>query len=97
MKRTTDKKVKNGRWRIWMTIGCAVVFFVLCASYGVRTSVYLEARLTPKLARLGAAMGGSFEFSRVQAQGLTGILLSDVRFRPDMPGVQSIEIGTAAV
>lgn len=97
MKRTTDKKVKNGRWRIWMTIGCAVVFFVLCASYGVRTSVYLEARLTPKLARLGAAMGGSFEFSRVQAQGLTGILLSDVRFRPDMPGVQSIEMGTVTV
>jgi len=60
------------------------VFLCLLASYVLRTSAYLAARLAPKLEALGERVGGSFSFERIHAMGLTGIVLEGVRFDPRM-------------
>lgn len=74
---------KRTRKRTWFLAFFVAVFVVLLASYALRTSTYLHARLTPKLEKLGIKAGGHFEFNNIYAMGLTGIVLTDVVFSPD--------------
>ncbi len=77
------KNVRRSHKRAWILVFCVVIFSVLFVSYAVRTSTYLHARLEPKLEKLGAKIGGHFDFKNVYAMGLTGLVLDDVTFTPD--------------
>ena len=78
----------RGRWVVFSA--CLLVFLCLLASYVLRTSAYLSARLAPKLEALGERVGGSFSFERIHAMGLTGIVLEGVRFEPRMAGGEAL-------
>ena len=74
------------RKRTWFMVCMTAIFLVLLASYALRTSTYLYARITPKLEQLGQKVGGRFEFGSIYAMGLTGIVLKDVQFFPEGMG-----------
>lgn len=74
---------RHTRKRTWILVFVFSVFLVLLASYTLRTSTYLHARLTPKLEKVGQKIGGHFAFANIYAMGLTGIVLTDVVFSPN--------------
>jgi len=80
---TPKKKPRRSHKRAWILVFCVLIFSALLVSYTVRTSTYLHARLEPKLEKLGAKIGGNFEFKNVYAMGLTGLVLDDVTFTPN--------------
>lgn len=95
----SDRKTKMNwkKWRLAFVVFCAVVVVVLGLSYGVRSSYYLSARLTPKLAELGKSIGGRFEFSAIRAMGFTGIILDGVSFIPDASAAHTIRMASITV
>lgn len=60
-----------------------MLFFVLLASYALRTSAYLARRIEPKLATLGAKLEGEFRFKSIEAIGFSGIVMTELDFVPN--------------
>ena len=84
---STPKKHRSAlRWVFFVFCGLLIVF--LLVSYFLRTSLYLKARLTPKLAEVGAMVNGKFEFDDVEAMGITGLVLTNVKFMPSHADVK---------
>lgn len=88
-------KRKPIRWHLLILLAILLVFMAI--SYGVRTSTYLQLRLNPKLSDLGEFLGGSFEYTNIHAMGMTGIILSHVKFRPAFDGAHAIDLGTVTI
>ena len=88
---------KKRHWhKILLVISC-IVLLVLSVSYGLRTSLYLEARLTPKLAELGEKLDGRFEFNEIHAMGFTGLSLDQVKFIPNRSEISPISFQSVTV
>ncbi len=92
-----QKAAKSTRWRRVVLIVCIVLFAFLVASYGLRSSLYLKARLTPKLAELGEKLDGRFEFNSIRAMGVTGLILDQVRFIPNQSNVKPLTFDSVTV
>ena len=78
-------------------IVCTIAVIVLSLSYGLRSSYYLAARLTPKLAELGDAVGGEFRFQTIRAMGFTGIVLGGVEFVPNLDQAHPISMNSVTI
>ena len=76
---------------------CTIAVIVLSLSYGLRSSYYLAARLTPKLAELGDAVGGEFRFQTIRAMGFTGIVLGGVEFVPNLDQAHPISMNSVTI
>lgn len=76
---------------------CVVLFVFLAVSYGLRSSLYLKARLTPKLAELGEKLDGRFEFNSIHAMGMTGLILDKVRFVPNRKEIAPMTFDSVTV
>ncbi|MBQ9394884.1 MAG: transglycosylase domain-containing protein [Proteobacteria bacterium] len=74
-----------------------MLFVFLAMSYGLRTSLYLKARLTPKLAELGEKIDGRFEFRSIHAMGMTGIILDHVRFIPNRAEIEPMTFDSVTI
>ena len=74
-----------------------LVLLVLSVSYGLRTSLYLKARITPKLAELGEKLDGQFAFKDIHAMGVTGLILDEVKFIPNNPDIQPLTFDAVTV
>ena len=92
---TGRKRVTGGKKAV-LVIYC-LLFLVLIVSYGLRSSFYLQARLTSKLADLSVLLHGRVEFKDVYALGVTGLVLTDVRFVPDVPDVSTVSFEQVTV
>ena len=86
---STQKKHRSP-WHWVFFIFCGLLVIFLLASYLLRTSLYLKARLTPKLAEVGTMIHGHFEFEDVEAMGVTGLVLKNVKFTPAQPGIEPL-------
>ena len=78
-------------------IVCTIAVIVLSLSYGLRSNYYLAARLTPKLAELGDAVGGEFRFQTIRAMGFTGIVLGGVEFVPNLDQAHPISMNSVTI
>ncbi len=86
-------KTGKSRWRklqILLLIFLCTICIFCAGSYLLRSSLYLKARLTPKLAELGMKLNGEFEFDSIRAMGMTGLVLKNVRFNPNVSGMSPI-------
>ena len=90
-------KSRLSRCKIIILCLCILIFAFLLISYGLRSSLYLKARLTPKLAELGQKVDGQFEFSDIRAMGITGLILTNVRFSPNSPDIEPITMDSVTV
>lgn len=94
---SSASKVKWKRARLAFVIVCTIAVIVLSLSYGLRSSYYLAARLTPKLAELGDAVGGEFRFQTIRAMGFTGIVLGGVEFVPNLDQAHPISMNSVTI
>ena len=91
------EKSKNHRGRWIFLVIALIILFILAASYGLRSSIYLTSRIGPKLQEVGDKLNGRFSFAQIHAIGITGILLKDVEFRPNTPNTHPIHFNTMTV
>ena len=94
---SSASKVKWKKARLAFVIVCTIAVIVLSLSYGLRSSYYLAARLTPKLAELGDAVGGEFRFQTIRAMGFTGIVLGGVEFEPNLDQAHPISMNSVTI
>ena len=94
---SSASKVKWKKARLAFVIVCTIAVIVLSLSYGLRSSYYLAARLTPKLAELGDAVGGEFRFQTIRAMGFTGIVLGGVEFVPNLDQAHPISMNSVTI
>ena len=94
---SSASKVKWKRARLAFVIVCTIAVIVLSLSYGLRSSYYLAARLTPKLAELGDTVGGEFRFQTIRAMGFTGIVLGGVEFVPNLDQAHPISMNSVTI
>ena len=94
---SSASKVKWKRARLAFVIVCTIAVIVLSLSYGLRSSYYLAARLTPKLAELGDAVGGEFRLQTIRAMGFTGIVLGGVEFVPNLDQAHPISMNSVTI
>ena len=94
---SSASKVKWKRARLAFVIVCTIAVIVLSLSYGLRSNYYLAARLTPKLAELGDAVGGEFRFQTIRAMGFTGIVLGGVEFVPNLDQAHPISMNSVTI
>ena len=94
---STNKTPKKQYWRRILLIFLSIFLVFLAVSYGLRTSLYLKARLTPKLAELGEKLDGQFSFDDIHAMGLTGLILDQVTFTPNQPDIAPLTFQSVTV
>ncbi len=94
---SSASKVKWKKARLAFVIVCTIAVIVLSLSYGLRSSYYLAARLTPKLAELGDAVGGEFRFQTIRAMSFTGIVLGGVEFVPNLDQAHPISMNSVTI
>ncbi|MBQ9243941.1 MAG: transglycosylase domain-containing protein [Proteobacteria bacterium] len=92
----TNKKSMTGGRKAALVV-CCLLFMVLFVSYGLRSSFYLKARLSSKLSELSEVLHGTIEYEDVYALGMTGLVLTHVRFVPEDESVAPISLGRVTV
>lgn len=92
---TGKKKMTGGQKAVLVT--CCLLFVFLFVSYGLRSSFYLKARLSSKLAELSETLHGAIDYEDVYALGMTGLVLTNVRFVPDVPDARTIRFERVTV
>ncbi len=90
-----NSKPHRGRWIL--LIIALLILLILAASYGLRSSVYLTSRIGPKLQEVGDKLDGQFSFGQIHAIGITGILLKDVEFKPNIASAHAIRFESMTV